>query len=247
MNAAILVSIAFAACQVTVQDRAEGLAKAAKQIDIEAAQQTVDECEDLLKQSIKMKDGASAKAMRARLKSAKEDLLAAKKKNHKEYMELATEVATWQLARGGEAAGDKRRGNTPGERALLAVKYVGPISIKEAGITTNSIGLPVLTIVVRNNTDRAISAFDLEVECWNSFDEPVRDLLGSNTFISPCQTKIESGETMRLRDQLSLHAGTAKATVRVTRAKAEAGQLWEQSREDAAQTEGAIVRVRKLD
>lgn len=233
----------------------QDICKEEKAKDVAAAEARVEDCENLLKKSLKAKDAAAARKMRETLKSARESLAKTKSKKLDEYFTKAMEVmnkradeAERQEKRERKAAADQaamaRRAE---ERARLMeeLRKVGPIVIANAGISTNVIGLPELNFTAINTTDTMIEAFDIEADCFNAFDEPVKSLVGSNVFSGAVTGVIPPGEERVLSVQLSLHANTAKALVRVTRVKPRDGEVCKQSREQAEKTPGAIVPARR--
>lgn len=219
-------------------------AKAAKAQDVRAAQDVVDEVNDRLKAAMKTKDSGKVKALRSQVRDASLELTRTRNKSVDEYVERERQAIDERHAQATEER--KRREQRKRQANELDKKReekrkVGPLSIDSAVVAPNEIGITELNFTITNNTNETIDAFDLEAECLNGFDEPLNSIRGSNLFSAACVTPVRPGGHAVMSVQMSLHNGTAKALVRVTRAKMSSGDVWTQSIEEARATPGAIV------
>jgi hypothetical protein len=230
--------------QMTAEDRAERLAKMAQRIDVQAAAGEVGEWQDVLRYALGNRDADLAKKAREGVKNAKRDLTRAKAKSQRDYMERAKRVTEDQ----GRLEGERQdrtpdHGLSPGEYFLERIRHAGPLLIGGVALQENEIGHPEVTVCVGNLTDRTIEAFDVEVECWNAFDEPMA-VLGRNEFGATSQEPIRESEVTTATWMIPLRENTAKVAVRVVRVKPAYGNVWEQTREEAERAPGAIVTAK---
>jgi hypothetical protein len=114
---------------------------------------------------------------------------------------------------------------------------IPPIVITGSGIHYNVIGLPELTIAVHNPRQIAVEAFEVDVECFDKFDEPVNSPGKDNRFKGISQSKLLPNATTRAKWQLSLNQNTTRATLWVSRVKLSDGTIWTQTRQEAANTD----------
>lgn len=106
-------------------------------------------------------------------------------------------------------------------------KTACPLELMGGSIRTNVINLPDARIQLRNRTSQRILAYSVEMECFNSYGEPVRDFAGgSNVFRGVSQDVVEPYGEDTATWQLSLHATTSSARVRIMRVKLEDGTEW---------------------
>lgn len=247
---ALAVALAALNSQVSagdaaVADRAEKLARMAQRIDVEAAGGEVVEWQNVLRYALANRDQDLAKKAREGLKNAKRDFAKAKERRPSHYMDLAKRVADPNIDIHPSKDPENRvsvAGLSAGELYLERIRHAGPLLISGATISRNSIGAPEVTIAVGNTTDRTIEAFDVEIECWNAFDEPV-NALGDNIYHGTSQKPIAASEVVTSTWMLSVHPTTARVSVRVTRVKPSHGNVWEQGREEAERSPGAIVQA----
>lgn len=232
--------------ELSPEDRAERLAKMAQRIDVDAAGREVMEWQNVLRYSLAKRDQDLAKKAREGVKNAKRDLAKAKDRSPREYLDRARRVADPNI----DIHPSKDPTNNTGAEQLSAgelylerIRHAGPLLITGAMISRNQIGVPEVTIAVGNTTDRTIEAFDVEIECWNAFDEPV-GFGGDNVYGGTSQKTIGESEIVTATWMLSGHDTTTRVAVRVTRVKPSYGNVWEQTREEAERSPGSIVRAK---
>jgi hypothetical protein len=229
--------------QTQTEDDAESIAREAMARDITAAQKHVNRCEESLKKSMQAKDREATKRARADLKRSKESLAKVKSRKLEDYMDAARKSAEERLrkaeteSRRQEAAAiaEKRRAERMAE-----LRKIGPVVVQSAVVVTNAIGLPELNFGVMNPGDVPVEAFDMHVECYNSFDEPVVGISGTNTTTIAVSDRLHPGGEKFGSVQLSLHRTTSKAKVRVSRVKLINGEVWSQTRDEADAVPGAV-------
>jgi len=239
---ALVLSIALA-LQVSVDDRAERLAKMAQRIDVQAAAGEVGEWQNVLRYALAKRDQDLAKKAREGVKDAKRDLARAKERSQRDYIDRARRVAeeTGRPDRD-EQNRTAQENLSPGELYLERIRHAGPLLICGAMIEKNSIGVPEVTIAVGNTSDRTIEAYDVEIECWNAFDEPVG--IGGNVYDGTSQRRIMESEIETSTWMLAGHDTATRIAVRVTRVKPSYGNVWEQTRDEAERAPGAIVTAK---
>lgn len=253
MRFAFFVAVAFAlvlprarSAEPTVEKRAAGLAKMAHRIDVEAAQRKLIECQGWLQYALAQRDTVAAKTARDQIVEAKRELARARGRNVSDYLERARRVA-------GRVPGERadqdaenavRHENlTPGEFALEQIRHGGPLLIGGVVLEKNRINVPEVTVYACNLSDRTVEAYDVEIECWDSFGEPVRNL-DDNILRATCQTPVRESEVAPATWTLAVQDTTTRVAVRITRIKPEYGQVWEQSREEAERSPGAIFEAK---
>ena len=227
--------------QMSGEDRAERLARMAHRIDVQSAHGEVAEWQNVLRYALANRDAELARKAREGVTHAKRGLARAKGRSVREYKDRARRVAEQQgMADRDEEDQSTDRELSPGEYFLERIRHAGPLLIGGAVLQENAIGHPEVTISVGNLTDRTVEAFDVEVECWNAFDEP-ENVLGENTFQATSQDPIRESEVETATWMIPLRENTTRVAVRITRVKPSHGKLWEQTREEAARCPGAIV------
>ncbi len=250
MRLAFSVIVAFAVTmpkvigsEMSPEDRADALAKMAQRIDVEAAGREVMEWQNVLRYAIAKRDQGLAKKAREGVKEAKRGLARAKDRSPREYMDRARRVA--------DAEGLDRPDQDPtnrtaheqlsaGELYLERIRHAGPLVICGAMIEDNAIGIPEVSIAVANRTDQTIQGYEVEIQCWNAFDEPV-GIGGDNVFGGISQTRIAGSSSETGTWALHAHQNAVRVSVRITRVKPTQGQVWEQTREEAERSPGAVV------
>lgn len=249
----------FLQVQADIESEIIAEAKAYKSKDIAAAQQRVERCDELLKSCLKTKDSAGALKARGELRAAKESLSKIKSRRIEGYIEnarLKVQQREEAAARQREAAAirdereerqrlDAERNAKLRAKAMEERRKSGPVFIENAVVALNVINIPELNFSVTNATNDTVEAFDIEAECFNAFDEPVNDMLGSNVFSATCQDAMRPNANKVMSVQMSLHRGTGKAFVRVTRVKLGSGEVWTMSRDKAKETPGAIFEAKR--
>jgi len=101
-----------------------------------------------------------------------------------------------------------------------------PLRIVAGGLAPNVIGIPELSLSIKNTRDADSVAFSIEAECYNSFDEKVVGLGGSHVFGGISQTRLKTGKDERSEWALNLHRNTTRAVVRIVRVKFSDGSEW---------------------
>lgn len=130
------------------------------------------------------------------------------------------------------------------EKELAAA---GPVSILGMGINTNVIGLPEITIEVRNNTEATVEAIEFDADCFNKFDEPVKKPGGTNRYNGHWKYAIAPGAKERMSGQMSLHGTTAKADVWISRVRLSNGEVWTQTKEQATKKPYGLAKARLME
>jgi hypothetical protein len=242
--------------QAQVEYDPEAMAKEARQRAIQAAEKEIDRIETGIKNASKAKDAEQLKTLRQDLKAAKESLAEAKSKKHADYVAEAEEkIKKWRAATANYAEQARQEEERKQQEAkqiaeakakfLVIKKQTGPVFIDIAEVQRNAIGLPELKVWVSNTTDSEIEAFEVEAECFNSFDEPVKDLTGSNVFKGVCTTALNPREQSSFSWQLSLQGGTTRAVVWVKRVKLVDGEVWSQTRAEAEKKKYGLTTANK--
>lgn len=242
---AALGAAAFAA-DSPIDARAERLAKMAHAIDVREAMGYLEDCETVARTAPSRRNPAFSKVAREEVKAAKKRLADARERGPKHYMERARLAAA---ANGlnrpdSDAPVPNLDALSPGEAALERMRFAGPVSIGGVHLGRNSIGTPRVTIGVQNWSDRTVEAVDFEIECWNSFDEPVKADGVDNVMRGTFQRPIEAGQFETPHFDLAIADTTTRVSVRITRIKPEFGVVWDQTREEAERSPGAIVQAK---
>lgn len=133
------------------------------------------------------------------------------------------------------------------KQRLRDIAKAGPVSITRMGIVINAIGLPELVVEVQNNTDDAIDAFEFEADCFNKFEEPVKDLGGGNRFKGQYSHSLKPRSKEIVRAQMSLRQTTAKADIWISRVKLGSGEVWTQTKEKAIKTPYGMAKAELAD
>jgi hypothetical protein len=117
-----------------------------------------------------------------------------------------------------------------------------PLTIDYVYLHRNLIGIPEIEVMFQNLTDSAVAALEIDVACWNRFDEKVLDWSRtSNIFHGLGQTTISAHETAPATWQLVGHENTAKVVVRVTRAKLANGREWKSCEDESMPSATAFL------
>lgn len=192
-----------------------------------------------LKAATQERDNAKAGSLKDRIASRKRKLNETRQAPADElFLEMrATEQA--QAAAEFRAEQAQRR-----EKELAAA---GPVSILAMGINTNVIGLPEITIEVRNNSQATVEALEFDADCFNKFDEPVKKLGGTNRYSGHWKYAIAPGAKERITGQLSLQGSTAKADVWISRVRLSGGEVWTQTKEQATQKPYGLAKARLME
>ena len=125
-------------------------------------------------------------------------------------------------------------------------KSMPPLVMTASGIHYNVIGIPELTIEFQNTRSAPVDAFEVEIECFDKFDEAVTFPGKGNIFKGISQATVEPKEKSRASWQLSLHRNTTKAKIWISRAKIGDGTIWTQTRDEAEKADN-IAAVRLIE
>lgn len=112
-------------------------------------------------------------------------------------------------------------------------RSIPPVRVLATGIHLNVIGVPEISVEVKNTKSQAVEAFEIDVECFDKFDDPVSWPGEGNVFRGICQTTLPPQQTTRTSWQLSLHRNTTRAKLWVSRVKLGDGTVWTQSKAEA--------------
>lgn len=108
-------------------------------------------------------------------------------------------------------------------------RSIPPVRVLATGIHPNAIGIPEISVEVQNTKPLSVEAFEIDVECFDKFDEPVSWPGKGNVFRGISQTTLPPKETKRTSWQLSLHRNTTRAKLWVSRVKLSDGTVWSQT------------------
>lgn len=133
------------------------------------------------------------------------------------------------------------------DRRKKELAAAGPVSILGIGINTNVIGLPEITVEVQNNTESTVDALEFDADCFNKFNEPVTKIGGDNRFSAHWKYAIPPGGKKQISAQMSLQRATAKADVWISRVRLGNGEVWTQTKEQAARTPYGLAKARLME
>lgn len=107
-------------------------------------------------------------------------------------------------------------------------KEACPLEIGDAALVKNRFGTPLVAVELRNRTAKTIVACIVDVDCWDNFEDPDRDIPGgTNVFRGISQAKIPPLSSETFRWELLLHEHTTKARIRVVRVKIDGLPEWQ--------------------
>lgn len=103
-----------------------------------------------------------------------------------------------------------------------------PLELVSVGLKRNIIGVPEVTVTVKNVAKKDVVAYTLDVECRDRFDEPVAGFgwLRDNVFGCISQDTVRPAATDRGTWMLSGHDNTTHVKVAITRVKVADGTEW---------------------
>jgi dsDNA-binding SOS-regulon protein len=129
------------------------------------------------------------------------------------------------------------------EAKLKAEKIAqkGPIKVVAAGFRPNTIGIPALTMKVKNQASQSVIAYTIAAECTDRFDRPAVEIKQDNVYRGISQTTIAAGSTEVGTWNLNLHRNATKLKVWITRAKMADGTEWSQSDADALANDNFVT------
>ena len=204
------------------------IADAEKALKMKELADDVKEAEQLAKEKQKTRDKSQIQKAKDDLIFARKQLNTCRKRTDQEWLDAA------QIRKSNE-----HLAATNAEDA----KKKRPLSIEALGLHSNVINLPQLVVVTTNNAGKPVEAYTVSAECFNKFDEPVKDIAGNNVYSGISQDKIPAGKKDKSSWQMSLHRNTAYARVWITRVRFSDGTEWQQTKEEAIERGQAFFRV----
>jgi hypothetical protein len=204
------------------------IADAERESKLKEMSDNVKEAERSVKAVQKSRDKTQIQKAKDELAFARKQLNTYKKRTDQEWLDAA------QIRKSNEHLAATNAAETKKNR---------PLSIEALGLHSNVINLPELVVVSKNNTDKPIEAYTVNAECFNKFDEPVKDIAGNNVYRGISQTTIQAGQKDKGFWQMSLHRNTAYARVWITRVRFADGTEWQQTKQEAMDRGQAFFRV----
>ena len=199
--------------------KVEAIAESMKREEVEKLSDSVDAIEKKISQAQKKREVPLVKELKKTLAETKKTLAETKKRPLDVYRE--------------KAAAEVEKGQREA-KIIAELEETGPVVVIEAGIGLNIIGNPEINVACRNNAMQNVEAFEVTVECFTKFDEPVQSISGSSIFVGIMQKTTEPHKFCNASWQLAVHRTTAKANVWVNRVRLANGDEWVQTREEAA-------------
>lgn len=91
-----------------------------------------------------------------------------------------------------------------------------PLFFLKVDITHDAIGTPEVNVIAKNISDMDIDAFDIQISCYNKYDEPVNHYLNAtNIFTGTSDELLKAGETVRTHYTWTLYGFDNTAKVKV--------------------------------
>jgi hypothetical protein len=204
------------------------IADAEKASKLKELADDVKQAERLAKEKQKTRDKAQIQKAKDDLVFARKQLNTCRKLTDQEWLDAA------QIRKSNEHLAATNAEETKKKR---------PLSIEALGLHSNVINLPQLVVVTTNNTGKPVEAYTVSAECFNKFDEPVKDIAGNNVYSGISQDTIPAGQKNKSSWQMSLHRNTAYAKVWITRVRFSDGTEWHQTKKEAIERGQAFFRV----
>jgi hypothetical protein len=214
--------------QPQLTDEQQEIADAEKASRLKELASDVKDAERIAKERQKTRDKDQIQKAKNELLFARKQLNAHKKRTDQEWLDAA------QIRKQNEFFAATQAAENAKNR---------PLSIESLGLHLNRINFPQLVVIALNNTNKPIEAYTVSAECFTKFDEPVKDIAGSNIYAGISQTTIPAAQKDKGIWQLSLHRNTAYARVWITRVRFSDGTEWHQTREEALKRGQALFRV----
>jgi hypothetical protein len=101
-----------------------------------------------------------------------------------------------------------------------------PLEITAVGLSRDILNLPVLALRVKSNRTQRIEAFEVTIECFTKFGDPVKGPRGSHIFEGIAQDEVGPEGESTAKWQLTFHSNTGLAKVRLERVKLADGTVW---------------------
>jgi len=188
-------------------------------------------------------DSPERKELKVLVAEKKDEFSAALKQPTSHWVKQAEIDREEQEIANAKTVDEAKRARERSKEQSQETKENRPLSLEGLGLHLNRINLPQLVVVAKNNTDAPIEAYTVSAECFNKFDEPVKDIAGNNVYRGISQTAIRPGQEDKGIWQLSLHRNTAYAKVWITRVRFTDGTEWRQTKDEALSRKKAIFRV----
>ena len=107
-------------------------------------------------------------------------------------------------------------------------KDICPVEIQESYISENVIGEPVASIRYINISEKTIDAIDINMYCYDNFNEKVNRIGGDNIFNGISQDELQSGYEQTAEWTLHLYENTKKIKPKIIRVHFTDGSVWPQ-------------------
>lgn len=225
----------------TLSEEDKKLAQARKAVVVAATKRDIDDREKERRLEQKRRNLQRVKEINGDIAILKKQLAMQNRRSLAEYLDEAKEVLA--EARREEARVLEKKALD--EKVDAAIKKAGPLAIIRYGLVPNAINTPQVVVVLRNTTNQAIEAFEIEAECFDKFGDKVAFAGRSNVYRGISQTKIGVGREERFAWPLHLHDTTAVAKVWVSRIKLADGKELRQTKEEAeARGPAALVEAK---
>jgi hypothetical protein len=155
------------------------------------------------------------------------------KPNEEFYSQAQGKIKEWKQILRKRAELKKLKQQEEEKREIARIKkfnltpYNCPLQIYDYIIKENIIGIPEVTLYYRNRGSKRIIAFNINIYCYNIYDEPVNYPLGSNIFRGITQDEdLEPGETGSSTWSLTFFDLTKKVKIKVTKILFSDGTRW---------------------
>lgn len=107
-----------------------------------------------------------------------------------------------------------------------------PLEITAGALGRDIINQPVLALLVRSNRPQRIEAYEVTVQCFTKFGDPVKGPRGSHIYEGIAQSEVDAESESTAKWQLTFHNTTGLAKVRIERVKLADGTVWKPAKND---------------
>lgn len=107
-----------------------------------------------------------------------------------------------------------------------------PLEITAGALGRDIINQPVLALRVKSNRPQRIEAYEVTVQCFTKFGDPVKGPRGSHIYDGIAQNEVEAEGESTVKWQLTFHNTTGLAKVRIERVKLADGTVWKPTKDD---------------
>jgi hypothetical protein len=107
-----------------------------------------------------------------------------------------------------------------------------PLEITAGALGRDIINQPVLALRVKSNRPQRIEAYEVTVQCFTKFGDPVKGPRGSHVYDGIAQNEVEAEGESTVKWQLTFHNTTGLAKVRIERVKLADGTVWKPAKDD---------------